>query len=105
MVSAWAFWRCRHIIYNYYWMGHSGGPEAPLRNSHLGPLASLGWLLKVLVGHHVGIGAAAVGTAALALFYFYRPRSRSQAASLSRVSCVPRDAWTLASARLCSLVL
>jgi len=65
IISGWAFWRTRHQIYDYYWMGHFGGPESALRNSHLSLASSLGWVLSESVGKQLGLvaGALAAGAA------------------------------------------
>jgi len=43
-LSAWAFWRSRHMIYTYYWLGHFAGAERAVRDSHLGLLRGIFWL-------------------------------------------------------------
>jgi len=97
-VAGWAFWRCRHLIYNYYWTGHYGGAEAALRAAHLGALGSVGWLLADLVGHHIGIGATVIGVGALVLFRVARNPADSEEGGNKGNSGGLGEAWVIASA-------
>jgi hypothetical protein len=63
-ISGWAFWRTRRQIYDYYWMGHFGGPESALRNSHLTLAESLDWLLSESLLRQLGLVACALGAGA-----------------------------------------
>jgi hypothetical protein len=67
-ISGWAYWRTRHQIYDYYWMGHFGGPESALRNSHLSLAASLGWLLSESLRNQLGLAAGALAVGAAVAF-------------------------------------
>jgi hypothetical protein len=71
--SGWAFWRSRHLIYDYYWVGHIG-TEGAIRGSHMGLLASLGWMAREILFSQVGLPAAVMALAAAGAFAFWRTR-------------------------------
>ncbi|HWA10041.1 MAG TPA: putative Ig domain-containing protein [Opitutaceae bacterium] len=87
-----SFWRNRHAIYNYYWIGHIDGPERALRDPHLGPLASVRWLLSDLWS--VQLGWAALVLIAGTVVALAVARRFSGRPSVERPG--RRDAWIAA---------
>ena len=57
VIAAPIYWINRTVIYTYYWMGHVSGPEPALRDSHLGALESLRWILRELLVYKIGYPA------------------------------------------------
>jgi len=92
VLSGWAFWHSRHPIYGYYWMGHFGGPEAALRNQHMGPSAALMWFASQLLFQHVGVAVAALGLAGAAVIL--GSRSASPPGEHAKKG-VPGSAWLI----------
>ncbi len=64
-IAAPVFWMNRATIYNYYWIGHVTGAEPPLRDSHLGSMASVHWVARELLIYKVGLPALALFAATL----------------------------------------
>lgn len=87
-----SFWHNRQAIYGYYWGGHIEGPERALRDSHLGPVASMKWLGAELLFGQVGWMAlvliGAVASALLVARHFFRAPPVESAARSGQ-----RDAW------------
>lgn len=75
-ISAPELWLSRRAIYGYYWLDQLVSAERGLRESHLGVVASAGWLLRELLYHQVGLGAAAVGLGAAAALLVLRLAAR-----------------------------
>ena len=92
-LSSWAFWRGRHALYTYYWVGHFAGREGPLRDSHLGPLASAKWMMSELLLQQIGIGAALVGLAAGILFLLSRRPGGAPTAASGYNPVAVASAW------------
>ena len=65
-------WHNRSVIYNYYWIGQIAGPERPLRDSHLGVLESIRWLMNELVFNTIGVPALSLFSLAIILLVLVR---------------------------------
>jgi hypothetical protein len=55
LVAGPTFWTNRRTILDYYWIGHFFGPESSIRDSGLGPGASLAWLVRNLGTRQLGL--------------------------------------------------
>lgn len=63
-----ALWRARHLIYQYYWVGHYSGAERLVRDSHFSLWSSLAWSAQgLLLGHLGGLLLLLTAVAAVAL--------------------------------------
>ena len=67
-VSGWAFWRARHLLHDYYWVGHVAGPERALRDSRLSIFSAISWLFSETLEYQVGIAAGLLALGAAAVY-------------------------------------
>src|SRR5665213_2167890 len=51
------FWHKRQALHDYYWIGHIAGPERVLRDSHLGVMPSVRWIVSELFSTQLGTAA------------------------------------------------
>ena len=95
-MSGWAFWRSRHAIYGYYWVGHFTDREGDLRSSHFGLASSASWMARELLGNQVGLAALGMGAfLAIALVASARLGAKGDAPEC-RSGEPMRDAWATA---------
>jgi hypothetical protein len=92
------FWRSRATIYSYYWMGHFAGPERALRDSHLGVISSVRWILSQVVFNQVGIASMALGLGAAAIFLLSSGDPGEHERSAAGAEPATDGAWVLALA-------
>jgi hypothetical protein len=89
-IAAWPFWKCRKLIYNYYWVGHYGSPESAVRSTHQGALESLTWMAHEILFRQIGAGALCIGIGVLACLFLSRRREGGRAAGQGL-----RDTWVI----------
>jgi len=93
-VSGWAFWRARHLLYAYYWVGHLDGPERALRDSHLTLASALAWLFRETSRYQLGFPAVALALGSSVALLASRKEARPKGAENG--SGNPwRSAWPL----------
>lgn len=68
-LSAWAFWRGWANIFSYYWVDRFGGPEGTIRDSPMGALGFVRWLLSQMVFQQVGVAALLLSALVAAALY------------------------------------
>ena len=87
------FWINRHAIANYYWIGHVVGPERALRDSHMGIMASVQWIVSEVVISKVGIPALILVAATLAVLWVSGKRAEAPVDSVGAPPTFPRRFW------------
>jgi hypothetical protein len=97
-IAAVPFWRARAVIYSYYWVGHFAGPEAALRNSHMGGWSSARWMASELLFAQVGPAAAILGAGAAAAFLAASLLNARGGGAPSGPARPSGDAWAVAVA-------
>jgi hypothetical protein len=98
LIVAPTFWRSRHAIYSYYWIGHIVGPERALRDSHLKATASAWWTIKQVVTNQVGLAAVALGLGAAVLFLLLGRASGARERPAAEAESQYAGSWVLAFA-------
>ena len=89
------FWINRQAITNYYWIGHVVGPERALRDSHMGILESVRWILSEFMLSKVGVPALILVAATLVALWGFGKRTEA-VDSGGAPQVPPRFVWILA---------